>query len=213
MKNGFSSPAEFEAYLAGAIGGDGHLNEYFIQLDDGAPEWLEIIAGFFEKLFCKHSRVRKKRGSNDYKMYICSKQLAKYFHDRWKIPFGKKSYSIAPPVDELIAKETRRAYLGGWFDAEAHVENWKKPRSHRVYRRIQFKTKSKAVRDFLHQILEETNVSASCFEDNEGSFRLQIGSKKAVEAFESEFVLMNPKKLAALNFFQVPDSTGSKSET
>ena len=192
------SEIDSKAYIAGVIGGDGHLNKNFIQIDGDSPQWLQTINTLFTTCFNKQGRVYHKKGSRGYRLYISSRSPVHYFHEKWNIPFGKKSKIIEPPRS-LTQERELKSFLIGWFDAEAHVEHWKHPRTKRIYLRIQFKTKSESIRNFLLTILQDSGVNASVYKDNEGSFRLQISSRNDITEYKQNFIFLHPKKSELLN--------------
>ena len=203
----FNSNPEIEAYLVGVISGDGYLHKNFVQIDGDSREWLEIINQFFWELFAKRGKVVNKKNSNGVRLYLSSRKISKHFNKEWNIPFGNKSKTITPPTDMLQEYEKARAYLIGWFDSECHVENWRKPNTDKTYLRIQFKTKSEPIRDFLAKILDESKITTSCYRDCENSYRIQIGSRQSIDAFKNNFFFVHPNKNL------IPSSTASKAET
>jgi hypothetical protein len=190
----FNSNPEIEAYLAGVISGDGYLHKNFIQIDGDSKEWLETVSRFFQELFGKKGKLVAKQNSKGARLYLSSREISKHFNNEWCIPFGNKSSIITPPVDKLQEPDAARAYLIGWFDSECHVEHWRKPNTNKTYLRIQFKTKSKPIRDFLAKILQDCNITISSYKDCENSYRIQIGSRNSIEAFENNFFFIHPNK-------------------
>ena len=184
-----------ESYLAGVISGDGSMQKYFIQIDGDNKEWLSFINGLFQLLFGKRGKITR-RGKKCFRLYINSREIVKFFNEEWCIPLGKKSHSVRPPRERLTENAMRVYYAIGWLDSEGTVEDWKK--GNHSYKRIQFKTKSREVRDFLFEILQENDIEACRYEDKEGSFRIQIAKESSIRTFGEKLNFFHPKKRARL---------------
>lgn len=197
-----------ESYLAGVISGDGNLQNYFIQIDGDNSNWLELINRLFQLLFRKKGKITK-RSEKSFRLYINCKKIVKMFNEKWTIPIGNKSYSIKPPLEKLTNNLMKVYYLIGWLDAEGTVEDWKKDNI--IYKRIQFKTKSKEIRDFLSEILQSNEIEVSNYKDCEDSFRIQIARKSSIQKFKEKLCFLHPEKRTRL--LKWCHSTGSKAET
>ena len=84
--------------------------------------------------------------------------------------------------------------MQGWFDAEGYLENWKNPKTKKLYNRVRFGCKNKNVVLWLRRELEKLNIEVSKIWYNSKTYRFQIGQKKSVDIFLSLIGFRYPTK-------------------
>ena len=188
------------AYLAGLIGADGSLEveDPFITISSSDRDFLEKrVLPYLEAIARRKIRIFMDRSANVYKLRIYHRRLWRLLVEKYKIPCGAKSRSISPPV--TLTRSEQVLCVQGWFDGEGWIEVLR-TRSPKIYRypRIGFKVRSKAIRDWIFDVLSKQGVPATTYNRAEGTFGIWINGKSACELFMRHIRFGYAKKNKAL---------------
>lgn len=167
------------AYLAGYVRGDGCIGENTIQVVDGDPQLLENVIEEFEN----HSSHK----------ITCSHYDAYHRAQVWDRNLAESLKNFLGTDQGLLGDNSLSHYLGGIFDAEAHVNTYS--------RGIEFSSKSpELVRSIPHLMLRfgiHSSVSSQEF-DGKGNrgpyYKILIYGRENLERFHENIGFRSQKK-------------------
>jgi len=168
------------AYLTALISGDGTVTKYYIRISDKHKKNLQYI-----KLLLKNNNIKsylKREKPRKFILEINSRKFIEYLDIMFGIKQGIKK-KIIIPKNNLTLFKIKKAYMQGWFDAEGYIENWKKPKTKKIYLRVHFGCKNRNVVLWLKKELERLNMKVSKVWFNSKTYRFQIGQQESVNAF------------------------------
>jgi hypothetical protein len=188
------------AYLAGLIGADGSLevNEPYITIASADKNFLRnLVQQRIEGATHRRIRIFQDRSAKVYKLRVYDRELWKLLQSRYKVPCGAKSRRIIPPI--TLTKNEETSYLQGWFDGEGWIEVLRR-RTERIhnYPRVGFKVRSKAIRNWIREVLSKRGVRTTAYDRADGTFGIWINGIAASERFRREIGFGYVKKNEAL---------------
>ncbi|PUA33174.1 MAG: hypothetical protein B7O98_01690 [Zestosphaera tikiterensis] len=149
-----------EAYLAGLIAADGHINpkDYSITIYTGDLGRAQTIKNMLEKLTCNKVSIRNHNGA--YEVTVTDKKLTLKFSTKYMIPIGRKSEQIILPTTNINKRELLE-FIAGYFDGDGSIYR----RIHRardgrirVYYEVKVKSKSLYFLNQLRNLLASYNI-------------------------------------------------------
>jgi len=149
-----------EAYLAGLIAADGHINpkDYSITIYTGNSGKAHAIKNMLEKLTRNRVSIRNHNGA--YEVTVTDKRLALKFSTKYMIPIGKKAERVILPITSVSKKELLE-FIAGYFDGDGSIYR----RIHRtrdgrirVYYEVKIKSKSLCFLNQLRNLLASYNI-------------------------------------------------------
>nr|BAC16539.1 putative homing endonuclease [Thermoproteus sp. IC-062] len=176
-------------YLCGLIAADGHLDEEgYITISQKDRRFIDKIVALLKSAEIKISSLFYDKGAGVWKIKIKDERLYRYLVNNGVIP-GKKAHVLRPPssaVDPLW-------YIIGFIDGDGWVEQVVKRAGDKSYYyiRIGIKTKSKELRDWIAQTLNDLGIRASRADKSDG-YEVHIDG---VEAWRLVPHLQNPTHL------------------
>ena len=132
-----------EAYLAGYIAADGHINkkDYTISIYTGKYESALMLKGMLAKYTGRKVGIRQHK--RVYEVYVTDKALAIYFHYKYKIPIGYKADKVK--LSNHLNECSKRSFIAGFFDGDGSIYMRKYRRKNGMistYLEIKIKSKS-----------------------------------------------------------------------
>ena len=175
-----------EAYLAGFIAGDGHLEPETNRtvLGSGDPQYAELLSMLLELLDYRTSKFYD-RGGRQWKVAVRSEKLQGLLMGKYGIPKGAKAKSLPAPS---IPKEEFVFFASGVFDAEGWYEVDKGR-----YIRLRLKMISEKMTSFIHDTLRNMRYDAKYHKRTDGSTVVEINRQAYVKKFLKHFMLLHPK--------------------
>ena len=145
------------SYIAGLIASDGHLakKDFKIKITTTNLHFANAVKRIMSDFGVKASIYK---GAKYYEISVYDKKLWKVFVEDFKIPFGKKSYSLQkPPIEKL---ESKIDFLRGLFDGDSSIFETTAilRRKNKIYKyfipRIEFPSKSKPIVNWSADLLK-----------------------------------------------------------
>ena len=162
-------------YLAGLIGGDGHIerNRERIDIRIYPENFRKNIASLLNKFGIEFQISRKLK-----RIRITSREFVEKMENGFAIPRGRKSHIINVPLAVADAsKNQKAAYVAGWFDAEAWLERDRRYRP--PYPRLRFCVSNMRIRDKLLKLLGEFGIKTGSYQSGL-RYCLDINGRKGV---------------------------------
>lgn len=193
------------AYLAGLISGDGNIQNYFTRIVDQYKENLQCAEVILKRQLKLPTTLRKEK-DNKWLLEINSKVVSEFFEKVIGVPIGSKDNINVPQIIKKARSEIKLAYIKGWMDAEASVEQWFKTKE-KWYPRICFKIKNKKIWKWMTKELETYNICVSKYIDKENSYRFQINRRDSIKSYLMFVGFLYPTKLKKLKKLKLQTET------
>ena len=187
----------------GAIIGDGFTNKYknFYQTQITGDKKLDleyyqkVLKPICEDLFKITPKITEK--DNVIRLNIYSKRLFEMLTKRFKIPAGKKCYSVVIP-EEILKSEEKfiNSTLRGMFDTDGGIGLDKRKAYKKPYIRVNYTSASHDLIEQIHNILESYSINHSVHKKNDApAQQIQINGEKNVRLFLRKIGFSNERHL------------------
>jgi len=112
------------AYLTGAVMGDGHLAEYFINIIDSSKKHIEHLSRLLVELFNSRIEFFRQKNANAWNVNVLGKWIVRFFNFLSSQPINARKYSVL--CEPLIFRENdllRSAFWRGLMDADGSYKS------------------------------------------------------------------------------------------
>ncbi|ACB39715.1 hypothetical protein Tneu_0776 [Pyrobaculum neutrophilum V24Sta] len=178
---------DWRLYLCGLIAADGHLDcRGEITLAQKRRDFIDTIATIMKTNGIDIASIFYDRKAGVWKLKTRDKDFYRYLINNG-LKCGRKSSEINPPAVEPTAG---LPYVIGFIDGDGWVEQITKKYRSRTYTylRVGLKTKSKALRDWIAEVLKANGIRANTADKKDG-YEIHIDT---IEAWTVAKMLLNP---------------------
>ncbi len=181
--------------LIGIIQGDGNLFNNRILIADKSERFHKILRNLFKKTFGIEPNLFFDRNRNSYYSHFKNKVVFTFMKEILEIP-EKKAHLKPPSFLSKLPFRHQCEYVGGLFDAEAHVR--------KRQAEIDFSISSKEIFDKVREILSGVGIKFSVYVRHRRKlpeYEIRIYGKKNLQIFQHSINFSHPDKIERLEKF------------
>ena len=201
--------------LIGVIIGDGSIiynsknRTYRLEIAGNAtedPRYFSMLSKTIFKLSKKEPKIRfrqHKKGKG-ITLYSDNKKFVEFLINEFKLPFGKKTFTIRIPNQFLTWKYSKHV-IRGIFEADGSIYfSRSKPKSnYPTYPRIEIVTSSKNLSVQLVEILRKKSFKVQTINsDSRKTIKIYISGEKMLEKWIKEIGFSSPKNISKFLFWK-----------
>ena len=179
--------------LIGIIHGDGNLFNNRVLIADKSKEFHEVLRKLFKKIFRIEPNLFFDKNRNSYYSHFKNKVIFRFMKEILETPERKEKLKPPPFLNNLSLK---CEYVGGVFDAEAHVR--------KRQAEIDFSISSRSIFEMVKAVFTRVGIKYSIYirhRRKKPEYEIRIYGKDDLKIFHQKIKFIHPDKIRRISKF------------
>ena len=179
--------------IIGILQGDGNISNGRILVVDKSIGFHKVLKSLFKETFNINPNLFHDKKRHTYYSHFKSKIVYKFLKEMFELEEGRKKNLKVPTRIQKAPWKYKLHYIGGLFDAEAHVR--------KRQAEIDFSISSKNIFDFIQLGLRHIKIKYSTYVRKRRhlpEYEIRIYGKKNLLTFQERIKFYHPEKILML---------------